>query len=296
MPEAQPIELRTVEVQELTQKTDQLLEKYSDFEVVDESDYCHGAIDLKAIKGMQQKIEEERFKITRPMDTAKKAVLNFFRPFELRLDSMEKNIKSKLLGWKDKEDARIAEEQRKENERAEREANRLREEARKADELAAEKERKRLAEEQRKADERAEAERKRIAKEQAEAKSNEDKRRADEQAEAEGKRREKEQDRLHQERLDAEAEQRERTARAENLEERAETKQAAPLAPAAPKVTGISTSKKWLFQITDPSKVPDQYKTIDEKKIGGVVRALKGDTDIPGVRVWQESTMAARSA
>ena len=248
MPEAQPIELRTVEVQELTQKTDQLLEKYSDFEVVDESDYCHGAIDLKAIKGMQQKIEEERFKITRPMDTAKKAVLNFFRPFELRLDSMEKNIKSKLLGWKDKEDARSAEEQRKENERAEREANRLREEARKADELAAEKERKRLAEEQRKADERAEAE------------------------------------------------QRERTARAENLEERAETKQAAPLAPAAPKVTGISTSKKWLFQITDPSKVPDQYKTIDEKKIGGVVRALKGDTDIPGVRVWQESTMAARSA
>ena len=70
----------------------------------------------------------------------------------------------------------------------------------------------------------------------------------------------------------------------------------APLAPAAPKVTGISTRKKWLFEITDPAQVPEQYKTIDLKKIGGVVRALKGDTDIPGVRAYSESTMAAGRA
>jgi len=94
----------------------------------------------------------------------------------------------------------------------------------------------------------------------------------------------------------AKAEEAGRTERAETLRDRAEVVTAAPPPPAAPKVSGIAERKVWKFEVTDPSKVPDEYKTIDERKIGGVVRALKGDTSIPGVRVWEESSLAARSA
>jgi hypothetical protein len=60
-----------------------------------------------------------------------------------------------------------------------------------------------------------------------------------------------------------------------------------------PKVSGIATKEVWKYEITDPSLVPDQYKVIDEKRIAGVVRSLKGDTEIPGVRVYAEKQMAS---
>lgn len=105
--------------------------------------------------------------------------------------------------------------------------------------------------------------------------------------------------RKERQRLEREAKKAEeagRVERADTLRERSEVVTAAPPAPAAPKVSGISERKVWKFEVTDPSKVPDEYKTVDERKIGGVVRALKGDTNIPGVRVWEESSLAARSA
>ncbi|KJU83916.1 hypothetical protein MBAV_003883 [Candidatus Magnetobacterium bavaricum] len=61
-----------------------------------------------------------------------------------------------------------------------------------------------------------------------------------------------------------------------------------------PKVTGVSEREVWKFEVVDASKVPEQYKTVDEKKIGAIVRALKGITDIPGVRVWSEKQVAVR--
>ncbi len=89
------------------------------------------------------------------------------------------------------------------------------------------------------------------------------------------------------------AEEKGRDARAETLHDRADAVVPEPVAPAPTKVKGISTRTVWKFEITDPSQVPDEYKTIDEKKIGGVVRALKGDAKIPGVRVYPEETMSA---
>lgn len=59
--------------------------------------------------------------------------------------------------------------------------------------------------------------------------------------------------------------------------------------------TGISYRDVWKFRITNPKLIPDQYKVIDEKAIGGVVRALKGETNIPGVEVYAEKTVAARA-
>lgn len=58
--------------------------------------------------------------------------------------------------------------------------------------------------------------------------------------------------------------------------------------------TGISYRDVWKFEVVNPDLVPREYLTLDEKKIGGVVRALKGETRIAGVRVYSEKTVAGR--
>ncbi len=91
------------------------------------------------------------------------------------------------------------------------------------------------------------------------------------------------------------AEEKGNTRRAQTLHDRADNVAAAPTETEAPKVEGVSTSMVWDFEIVDPAKVPDKYKTIDEKKIRGVVRALKGDADIEGVRVFQKPQVSVRA-
>lgn len=83
--------------------------------------------------------------------------------------------------------------------------------------------------------------------------------------------------------------------KAEQLAERAQTIVAPVVQTEAPKVSGVSTRDLWKWEITDPAAIPREYLAIDEVKIGKVVRALKGDTTIPGVRVWAEQTLAAAS-
>lgn len=285
--------INTPEVRALAKETDQLVGHYQGYQVTTDLEYADGAEELRRIKNQQSVLEERRFAITRPMDAAKKAVMDFFRPFSDRLDDAEIHVKKALTDYST-EQKRIADEAaRIERQRAEKEAARLREEARIADELAAKKERDRLAELQRKEDIRAEEEAARLADERAAAKTEEDKKRAEEQEAAAEARRQAEQDRLHQERLDSEAAERERTARAETLEARAEAKTTAPVA-AAPKVKGISTRKKWSFEIVDQAKIPREYLIPNEVAIGGVVRALKGATNIPGIRVVSTDIMSAR--
>lgn len=72
--------------------------------------------------------------------------------------------------------------------------------------------------------------------------------------------------------------------------------QPVPLAPvqkAVPKVAGVSLKKVYAFRIVDESKVPDQYKVIDESKIRGVVRSLGLAANIPGVQVYEDTQVAA---
>lgn len=55
-----------------------------------------------------------------------------------------------------------------------------------------------------------------------------------------------------------------------------------------PKTAGVATAVTWRFRITNPDLVPNDYKLIDEKKIGQVVRAMKNLTNIPGVEPYPE--------
>ena len=61
----------------------------------------------------------------------------------------------------------------------------------------------------------------------------------------------------------------------------------------APKVEGAGAMvETWKFEITDPQAIPREYLSVNESAIGKVVQALKGETKIPGVRVY--STLEAR--
>lgn len=115
--------------------------------------------------------------------------------------------------------------------------------------------------------------------------------------------------RIEEEKLRIEAKKREedeRLAAAEALEQRGEKEAAdvvlnhtVPIAPiVVPKMEqpkGISYRDVWKFRIVDAARVPREYLVVDEIKIGGVVRALKGDTRIEGVDVYSEKVIAGRA-
>jgi len=55
-----------------------------------------------------------------------------------------------------------------------------------------------------------------------------------------------------------------------------------------PKVDNRLFRKVWKFRVIDIKKVPVQYLKVDEIKVGQVVRAMKGETNIPGIQVYEE--------
>lgn len=61
-----------------------------------------------------------------------------------------------------------------------------------------------------------------------------------------------------------------------------------------PKVEGVSFYEHWDFEIEDENAIPRQFLSIDEKKIRKYVQAMKGDAEIPGVRVYMEKKPRVR--
>lgn len=44
----------------------------------------------------------------------------------------------------------------------------------------------------------------------------------------------------------------------------------------------------WKFRVVNPNIIPRQYLKIDEVAIGGVVRSLKNQANIPGIEIYEE--------
>ena len=61
------------------------------------------------------------------------------------------------------------------------------------------------------------------------------------------------------------------------------------------KVKGTISRETWHFEVTDASKIPLEFMTVDERAIGAMVRSRKGATNIPGVRVWSTTNVTARA-
>jgi len=62
-----------------------------------------------------------------------------------------------------------------------------------------------------------------------------------------------------------------------------------------PKIKGVSFTEVWLFKIVDVDKIPRRYMMPDEKKIQGIVDALKAKTAIEGIEVYSEERVGAKA-
>lgn len=67
------------------------------------------------------------------------------------------------------------------------------------------------------------------------------------------------------------------------------------LASTTPKLSGVATVENWKFRITDETQIPREYLLVDQVKIGKVVRAMKSNTNIPGVQAYPEAGVRVRS-
>lgn len=116
-----------------------------------------------------------------------------------------------------------------------------------------------------------------------------------EQEEAEKKRKEDEDKRI-QEAADLEEAGKPEEADAILDEPEPETASAPIVLPPKPaKAEGVSVKKVWKFRIKDESQIPRNFLMVDEKKIGQLVRAMKDEAVVPGVEVYSESQVSARS-
>lgn len=231
-----------------------------DFKVTTTAEYSTAAEQLKQIKALASKLNDERLEMTRPLDTTKKLIMDRFREPLAFLDDAEKAIKNAIGTY-------------------ETEQRRLRLEAEKAAAEAARKERERMEAEAAKVEQAAREKRER---EEEKARALEAKGRA---AEAEAKRKAAE---------EAEA------ARLREAEAKRAAAASMPTAPVVhfeqPKVAGVSSRQVWKFEIVDPELLPRKFLVPDEKAIGDVVRSLGDKADIPGVRVYADTIISSRSA
>lgn len=114
----------------------------------------------------------------------------------------------------------------------------------------------------------------------------------------EQRKREEEARRVAEEARIREAEELEKQGRTEEAEQ-VISEDVPTVVPPAPedntKIENVSYRESWQYEITDPRAIPREYLMVDTKKIGQVVRAMKGETNIPGIKVFCTTTTAVRS-
>ncbi len=62
------------------------------------------------------------------------------------------------------------------------------------------------------------------------------------------------------------------------------------IAPVVNKIGNMQTVKRWTFEIIDFSKVPDDYKSLNNTEVNGAIRS--GIRDIPGLKIYQEESLS----
>jgi hypothetical protein len=69
----------------------------------------------------------------------------------------------------------------------------------------------------------------------------------------------------------------------------------APVVKDLPKMESVSEREVWSFDVVNINLLPKEFLIVDEKAIGRVVRAMKDKTNIPGVLVKCNKTLAVRT-
>lgn len=281
-------EVESVNLAKASGLADTSLEVANSYQVDSPAMFNAAADELKAIKTRRSEIEELRLSLTRPLDEAKRRIMDLFRLPTERLDQAEAVLKRGMLSFQN------AEREKQEQARREAEARaRVEREEAERRQRAAEAEERRIREEA--------AAKERQAREDAEAA-----RRAGDEAAARAA-----EALAEQERHQAEIAANEAAEVAQAARDEIELAEVAP--PSLPTVVvptaaGISTRQTWKAEVTDlvalvkaAAKAHDAgdptlmgYLLANETAIGQVARALKAQTRIPGVRVYAQDSMAVR--
>ena len=228
--------------------------------------YSEAAEQLKAIKALTKEIEGSYGPLKQKASEAHRAIVAEEKRQLAPLVSAEATCKRAMLTYHAAEEAtRLAEQRR----------------------LQAE------------ADERARKEREKI--EQAAAKQRQVE--AEARAKADQARREAEQaSEADRKRLLAQADAADRKAAAAAVKQDVQAEKAAAIvapvitvASQAPKANGIATRKVWKARVVNAALVPREFLVIDEKKLDGYAKAMKGTTKVDGVEFYEENVMSARA-
>jgi hypothetical protein len=113
------------EVRELETTVNDLATYARDFKVTTAEQYSAAGADLTRIKAARKRLDDIRTGITRPMDAAKKAVMDFFRAPGEKLDQAERAIKRAMVDFTEEQERLRLEEQRRADEAARKERDRL---------------------------------------------------------------------------------------------------------------------------------------------------------------------------
>lgn len=65
--------------------------------------------------------------------------------------------------------------------------------------------------------------------------------------------------------------------------------------PSAPQLDGVKISKIWKWRVVDKNLVPRKYLIVDSASVTRDVKASKGQISIPGIEIYQEDSVAART-
>lgn len=66
--------------------------------------------------------------------------------------------------------------------------------------------------------------------------------------------------------------------------------------PSTPELEGISISRIWKWRVVDKNLIPREYLIVDSAKITSLVKATKGQIKIPGIEIYPEDSVAARTS
>jgi hypothetical protein len=225
------------------------------FKIATADDYTKAAEAAGRASARFEAIDAEREKLKAPSLEACRRTDAFFKPALTALKAAKDILRGKMSAWDKQQDEIRKDQQRKADEMARIERERLQREA---------------AETQRLADEKAAAVRRQA----------EEARKAGDLAGAQ--------------KLEQRAGRTEDRAAAKvaNLEAAAISAVAPIIQTEIPKVQGVARKRVWKFRVDDASKLPREFLMPDEKKLTGYVRAMKGDARIPGITVWDEPDTA----
>lgn len=84
--------------------------------------------------------------------------------------------------------------------------------------------------------------------------------------------------------------------KAEMLRDEAETVNVTPevKTPAVTKVKGVSSKEDWYYEVTDITKVPQEYMIVNDKVLSALAKSSKGTIPIPGIKFYSKKNISVR--